>query len=318
MGAGRADAKGAVVGAWREVLSPRGCTAPSGGYSPPRPAASTSSGWPRRWPMMEMRCWIRHCEYLQLLSGYKPKRTVMRSFCLPLLFLISTISFGQAVIGTEIIPAKEIHPWVAVFPTDFAGLYHFGESEAESDFALVVSRGTVTAQIRSSKWVAREDRFRRIYKTLTNPRIKGAKFYSTEINGEFVVTSDAGKKVYGLKVQKPWSASVEKSLAEIGVRIGPVELYYEGKYPQASYNARLSTDDLVKYDEVSLARARNEIFARYGYVFSTNDVMAAYFKKQKWYQPEPGDVAQYLTEIEKRNIGLFKIRELEQETDPWK
>jgi hypothetical protein len=50
---------------------------------------------------------------------------------------------------------------------------------------------------------------------------------------------------------------------------------------------------------------RNEIFARHGYIFKTND-MKLYFESQAWYSPKYEDVTSFLTEIEKGNIELIK------------
>ena len=50
---------------------------------------------------------------------------------------------------------------------------------------------------------------------------------------------------------------------------------------------------------------RNEIFARHGYIFQTND-MKAHFKSQDWYIPKYNDVNSMLTDIEIKNIELIK------------
>jgi len=50
--------------------------------------------------------------------------------------------------------------------------------------------------------------------------------------------------------------------------------------------------------------ARNEIFARYGYIFKSND-LKSYFEEKSWYKPKYEDVTDYLTEIEKKNIELI-------------
>jgi hypothetical protein len=61
-------------------------------------------------------------------------------------------------------------------PKVYEGVYHFGESEAESDFVLVVSEGTVTAQIRSGEWQTKPERWRKVFQTLINVRIVGNMF----------------------------------------------------------------------------------------------------------------------------------------------
>jgi hypothetical protein len=51
----------------------------------------------------------------------------------------------------ETISASAITKRATAMPKVHEGVYHFGESEAESDFVLVVSEGTVSAQIRSGE-----------------------------------------------------------------------------------------------------------------------------------------------------------------------
>lgn len=45
----------------------------------------------------------------------------------------------------ESILASAFAKWVAATPKAYEGIYHFGESEAESDFALMISEGVITA-----------------------------------------------------------------------------------------------------------------------------------------------------------------------------
>ena len=50
---------------------------------------------------------------------------------------------------------------------------------------------------------------------------------------------------------------------------------------------------------------RNEIFARYGYIFSSHDLIN-YFSKRSWYKPDSRDVTEKLTEIDRINIQKLK------------
>lgn len=115
-------------------------------------------------------------------------------------------------------------------PKVHEGVYHFGESEAESDFVLVMSEGTVSAQICSGEWQIKPERWRNVFQTLTAIRIVGNKFYSEETEDDFVTFISEGKKNYELRVGKPWSGSVEKGQLEIGARTGSPADYYEGSY----------------------------------------------------------------------------------------
>lgn len=77
-----------------------------------------------------------------------------------------------------------------------------------------------------------------------------------------------------------------------------------GNYTIASEKV-LTGDDLLNRNKYELKIMRNEIFARYGYIFKTND-MRLYFESQSWYSPRYEDVTSFLTEIEKGNIELIK------------
>lgn len=224
------------------------------------------------------------------------------------LYLFALASYGQTVFGTEIIPASAFTKWVAATPKAYEGVYHFGESEAESDFALVVSDGVITAQIRSGEWETKPQRWRKVYQTLTNVRIVGSKFYSKEMEGNFVIFSSEGKKTYGLRVGKPGSGSVDKEQLEVGARTGSLADYYDGDYPQASYKM-LKTAELSKYNKEQLLLMRNEVYARYGYTFLKNEKLRLYFTKKEWYQAEQVALDLVLTPIEKKNLLTIQTAE---------
>jgi len=207
----------------------------------------------------------------------------------------------------ETIPTSAFAKWVATTPKAYEGVYHFGESEAESDFALVVSEGIVTAQIRSGEWETKPERWRKVYQTLTNVRIVGNKFYSKESEGDFVTFISEGKKTYGLRLGKPWSTSA-KELLVVGARSGPLADYYDGTYQQASYKV-LKPAELARYNKEQLTFMRNEVFARYGYAFSKNEKLRLYFTKKEWYQAEKVSLNLVLTPIEKKNLLLIQAAE---------
>lgn len=76
-----------------------------------------------------------------------------------------------------------------------------------------------------------------------------------------------------------------------------------GRFPEASLRY-LTADDLNSLSKYNLKIMRNEIFARYGYIFQTED-MRDYFNRQSWYTPRYNDVNSFLTKIEKANIDLI-------------
>jgi len=67
----------------------------------------------------------------------------------------------------------------------------------------------------------------------------------------------------------------------------------------------LTASDIENMNKYDLKIMRNEIYARYGYIFKSSD-MKAYFESQIWYTPKYDDVTSLLTEIEKRNVELIK------------
>lgn len=56
--------------------------------------------------------------------------------------------------------------------------------------------------------------------------------------------------------------------------------------------------------------ARNEIFAKYGYIFKSKE-LNEYFQQKDWYEPKFSNVDVLLTEIDKKNITLILNREKE-------
>jgi len=58
-----------------------------------------------------------------------------------------------------------------------------------------------------------------------------------------------------------------------------------------------------------LKMMRNEIYARYGYIFKPGSEMDTYFKMQGWYKCQHRDVNACLTDLGKRNIKLIQMIE---------
>jgi hypothetical protein len=81
-------------------------------------------------------------------------------------------------------------------------------------------------------------------------------------------------------------------------------LHAQGKYQLASQR-ELTAADLRGKSGAELKIMRNEIFARYGYIFKTRD-MKDYFAGQPWYRPTAADVTSKLSVIEKKNVELIK------------
>lgn len=68
----------------------------------------------------------------------------------------------------------------------------------------------------------------------------------------------------------------------------------------------LSEDDLIGYSKEELGFIRNEIFARYGFVFGNNKYKT-YFESKPWYTPNPNFKGDYeeLNKYEEHNVELI-------------
>ena len=78
-----------------------------------------------------------------------------------------------------------------------------------------------------------------------------------------------------------------------------------GMFPWAS-TERINYGDLDGYSAWQLKIMRNEIYARHGYIFETDD-MRSYFNQQRWYRPVSRNVR--LTNIEQQNVNVIKQAE---------
>lgn len=79
---------------------------------------------------------------------------------------------------------------------------------------------------------------------------------------------------------------------------------FKGKYPETSEKL-LTEKELKNISKKQLKIMRNEIYARYGYIFKTAD-MSDYFKKQENYLAIMEEVDAFLSDIEIKNIALIK------------
>jgi len=81
----------------------------------------------------------------------------------------------------------------------------------------------------------------------------------------------------------------------------------KGRYPFASYT--ILTNSILGYFNLKeLKIMRNEIFARHGYIFQTQE-MKNHFELQNWYKGRYKDVNKELSDLEKLNIKLIRLME---------
>jgi hypothetical protein len=70
----------------------------------------------------------------------------------------------------------------------------------------------------------------------------------------------------------------------------------------------LTENDLKGLSKAELRILRNEIYARHGYIFKSED-LREYFSQQPWYSPRYNDVSDKLTAVEKKNVEFIKQHE---------
>lgn len=230
---------------------------------------------------------------------------IMRNILILILTCFSAHSNGQ-IIASEKIDESRVVPWVPKFTMEYQGQYHFGNSEWESSLRIIMTGRNIIAQIVSGEWGKDGISYVMNYDNLRNIEIdKAGNFKSDRYKGKFVRYEDGDVNRSCLKIYNSWSIDVPNGQYEIGCRtIKSAEQIYSGKYAYASYQ-ELDPSELSQMTAKELRLMRNEIFARYGYIFRKGGEMEKHFNRQKWYNPEQHDVTNFLTDIEKRNIELI-------------
>ncbi|NQX81571.1 MAG: YARHG domain-containing protein [Flavobacteriaceae bacterium] len=211
----------------------------------------------------------------------------------------------------ERIDESKINVWNVKHLNDYEGIYFFGFSEGESQITLSIDKDIICAQLKSYKWEKGNEGqvgWHTKYLNYTNVKIEGSKFFSDQSNGEFVTYNN--QKC--LKLENPPTIIVQKEGEyELGI-FGDDNLskYYSGKFIYTIFN--VVNDDYLKSLTIEdLQIMRNEIFARYNYIFKSGGKMNTYFKGQDWYIGVNKNVDQLLTDIEKYNITYIKKAEQE-------
>lgn len=73
-------------------------------------------------------------------------------------------------------------------------------------------------------------------------------------------------------------------------------------------NKVINDHALALLDTEELRLLRNSIYAKYGYIFSSQD-LTTFFSRFSWYEPSVKNVDEFLTNIDKHNIESIKIYE---------
>ena len=228
-----------------------------------------------------------------------------------MLFIFLTITTVKAqLFGTQDMIEEEnisLKTWAEDNINNYAGIYSFGESEAESSLHLSISDRIICAQLKKGDWVFKSGQtigWHFTYENYTNVKIIENNFYSDQSNGEFVSFKHNNKQYKGLKLFNPPIQMGNNGEFEIG---SFSEVDKLGKYFKTKTEV-LSIGNLKKKNKEELKIMRNEIYARYHYLFKTKK-MSDHFNKQEWYTGYYQNVDSFLTEIENENIK--KIRTVE-------
>ncbi|ANQ48114.1 YARHG domain-containing protein [Flammeovirga sp. MY04] len=219
---------------------------------------------------------------------------------LPLLF-ISSILLSQTM-GMEEIEHQDISIWETTSVKDYGNVYHFGDSEWEYSLVIIVlNPSNIIAYKVQGHFNDNATAWIHDYEHLNDVKIEGSKFYSKEFNGEFATYKG---KTKGLKMFDENESFTSKEY-EFGYLSYTLEQFFQGKFSTASY-VELDKSTLQQFDKSDLQIMRNEIFARYGYIFKKGGKMESYFTTQEWYSAEHKNVNSFLTTLEKRNIKLIQ------------
>jgi hypothetical protein len=203
---------------------------------------------------------------------------------------------------------KKFSKWTVKTPSEYTGVYHFGESEEEWDLVVIVTDTSLVLQGRPGGWGRDEDgKETWVMQCITanNARLKGNEFTSDWFKGYFMKYTE-GKPVNGIVLL---SENGKLDTVEFGDRTNTkLAGYFYGQFPELSSKI---VDD--KYFEgktkEQLQLMRNEIFARYGMKFAKGGKMYAHFRKFDWYRPAKDAVGDCLTIVEKRNLEKILVFE---------
>lgn len=211
----------------------------------------------------------------------------------------------------ERIDESNINDWNVKSLNEYEGVYFFGYSESESQMTLSIDDKLICVQLQSYEWVESENKelegWHSKYVNYSKIKIVGNKFFSEESNGEFVLYNN--KKFLKLE-NSPYQLGKEGEY-ELGIYVDDkLSKYYGGRFLETVF-AIVKVDYLNSLSLEDLQIMRNEVFARYGYIFKSEGKMDTYFKKKKWYRGINKKVDEFLSEIERINISA--IQKVEQE-----
>ncbi|MEB4674997.1 DUF4459 domain-containing protein [Enterobacteriaceae bacterium G50] len=138
--------------------------------------------------------------------------------------------------------------------------------------------------------------------------------YIDTTNGKFAVTTDHTEcRLILASTEKagPIPAGQKGALLDFGKYYAFLPLQQTetlpGQYPEASrspINLRWKKPNVSTVADIRIML--NEIFARYGYIFTPGGEMDTWFRAQPWYKPKYSDVSALLTDTEHDNVKYLK------------
>ncbi|HEY5746928.1 MAG TPA: hypothetical protein VIU12_12675 [Chryseolinea sp.] len=117
---------------------------------------------------------------------------------LSILIFASFETFGQWI-ASETIDESKVNSWTPKFTMEYQGVYHFGDSEAESELLLIFTLDKISGQIRSGSWSDDGKSWIWTYENIKDIKISGNKFTSEKSDGEFVTYNNAAEKSKDLR-----------------------------------------------------------------------------------------------------------------------
>ncbi len=237
--------------------------------------------------------------------------------CRILFFLVAVchFSFGQNKVNFQL-DAYEISQFSywSIEAAEYQGTFYFGFSEAEWSMHLVAADGVISAQTVRREWVLDAQGnavgMKNVVETYNDLSIRDGAVYtsSDRLLLRFAILDNA-EKAFNLRDYPDQIVGVmfyNSNSIEFGEQ-GDAEKM-DGAYPN-TYWRLLDQKELLPLTKKQLQIMRNEIFARYGYIFKKGGAMDLYFRKESWYRPAIEDATPYLTSIEKANIELIQSAE---------
>ncbi|MCT4613643.1 MAG: YARHG domain-containing protein [Marinifilaceae bacterium] len=217
-----------------------------------------------------------------------------------LYLIILIISFSFPSLSQIISKNINYDDWSTEKTEEYEGVYQLGESEAEYKLRLIKPDNTWISQIEFGEWSHIDNKPIWIsnYVNISNISIIKNIYYSDQIKAVFIIYPD---KTKGIKIL---NLGAKTESYTYGVKINNLDDEFPGKYNQASLTY-LYENKLKLMNKKELRIMRNEIFARYGFIFKPDEKMDRYFSKQTWYKKQHNKVSHFLTTIEKYNIKLI-------------